>query len=57
MSRQVVVGPGFGLIGSVWSVFVRGVKRKKACCSQFVRGLGVGGRVGCIWAKGVSWLY
>ena len=42
VSRQVVVGPGFGLIGAVWSVFVRGVRRKQVCYSQFVRGLGVG---------------
>ena len=42
VSRQVVVGPILGLIGSVWSVFVRGVRRKQVCYSQFVHGLGVG---------------
>ena len=42
VSRQVVVGPGLGLIGSVWSVFVRGVRREQVCYSQVVRGLGVG---------------
>ena len=42
VSRRVVVGPGLGLIGSVWSVFVRGVRRKQVCFSQVVRGLGVG---------------
>ena len=42
VSRQVVVGPGLGLIGSVWSVFVRGVRWKQVCYSQVVRGLGVG---------------
>ena len=26
VSRQVGMGPGLGLIGSVWSVFVRGVR-------------------------------
>ena len=42
VSRQVVMGPGLGLIGSVWSVFVRGVRREQVCYSQVVRGLGVG---------------
>ena len=42
VSRQVVVWPGLELIGSVWSVFVRGVRRKQVCYSQVVRGLGVG---------------
>ena len=42
VSRQVVLGPGLGLIGSVWSVFVSGMR--------------VAGRVGYIWAKGGSWL-
>ena len=40
--RQVVVGPGFGLVGAVWLVFVRGVKWKQVCYSQVVCGLGVG---------------
>ena len=37
MSRQVVVGPILGLIGSVWSVFVREVRSKQVCYSQVVR--------------------
>ena len=40
--RQVVAGPALELIGSVWSVFVRGVRRKHVCYSQVIRGLGVG---------------
>ena len=40
VSRQVTVGPGLGLVGSVLSVFVRGVRRKQVCYSQVVRGLG-----------------
>ena len=36
-SRQVVVGPNLGLIGSVWLVFLRGSGMK-----QVVRGFGVG---------------
>ena len=40
--RQVVVGPGLGLIVSVWAVFVRGVRREQVCFSQVVCGLGVG---------------
>ena len=42
VSRQVVVGPGLGLIGSVWWVFVRRVRRKQVCYSQVAGGLGVG---------------
>ena len=42
VSRQVVVGPILGLVGSGWSVFVRGVRWKEVCYSQVVRGLGVG---------------
>ena len=37
VSRQVVVGPNLGLIGSVWLVFVRGARMKQVVC-----GLGVG---------------
>ena len=40
VSSQVVVGPGLGLIGFVWSVFVRGVRRNQVCNSQVARGLG-----------------
>ena len=36
------MGPGLGLIGYVFSVFVRGVRRKQVCNSQVVCGLGVG---------------
>ena len=39
--RQVVVGPGSGLIGAVWWVFVRGVRWKQVCYIQVVHGLGV----------------
>ena len=39
--RQVVLGPCLGLIGSVWSVFVSGVRRKQVFYSQVVHGLGV----------------
>ena len=42
VSRQVVVGLDLVLIGSVWSVFVRGVRREQVCYSQVVHGLGVG---------------
>ena len=42
VSRQAVVGQGFGFIGSVWSMFVRGMRRKLVCYSQVVSGLGVG---------------
>ena len=51
VGRQVVVGPGAGLVGAVWSVFVIGVRRKQVFYFH------VGGRVGCIWAKGVIWLH
>ena len=34
VSRQVVLGPGFG------SMFVRGVRRKQVCCSHVVLGWG-----------------
>ena len=37
--RQVVVGPGSGLVGAVWLVFVRGVRGKQVCYVQVVRGL------------------
>ena len=39
--RQVVV-PGSGLVGAVWSVFVRWVRWKQVCHLQVVHGLGVG---------------
>ena len=42
VSRQAVVRPILGLIVSVWSVFVRGVRRKQVFYSQVVQGLGVG---------------
>ena len=35
------MGPGFGLVGAVWSVFVRGVRWKQVSYFQVVRGLGV----------------
>ena len=41
ISRQVVVRPGLGLIGSVWSVLVRWVRRKQVYNAQVVSGLGV----------------
>ena len=40
--RQVVVGPGSGLVGAVWSLFVSGMRWKKVCYLQVVCGLGVG---------------
>ena len=42
VGRQVGVGPGYGLVGAVWSVFVRGVRWKQVCYLQVVRGLRVG---------------
>ena len=52
VSRQVVAGLGLGLIGSVWSVFVRGGRRNRFVIHRLCVG-----RVGCIRAKGVSWLH
>ena len=44
---------GLWLIESVWSVFVRGVRRKQVCYSQVVCGLGVGlGVSGRKWGAG-----
>ena len=40
--RQVVVGPGSGLVGAVWWVVERGVRWKQVLYLQVVRGLGVG---------------
>ena len=51
VNRQGVAGPGLGLIGSVWLVFVKGVRRNQVCNSQVVR------KVGCIRAERVSLLH
>ena len=40
VKRQVVVGPGSGLVGSVWWIFVM-VRWEQICHSQVVCGLGV----------------
>ena len=34
--KEVVVGPGSGLVGAVWWVFVRGVRWKQVCYLQAV---------------------
>ena len=36
------MGPGSGLVGAVWSLFVSGMRWKKVCYLQVVCGLGVG---------------
>ena len=36
------MGPDLWLVGSVWSVFVKWVRREQVCYSQVDRGLGVG---------------
>ena len=36
------MGPGSGLVGAVWWVFVRGVSWKQVCYLQVLRELGVG---------------
>ena len=54
-----IVGPGSGLVGAVWFVFVRGVRWKQVCYSQVVHGLGVGlnESVASGPSKEVNWLH
>ena len=40
--RQVLVGPGFGLVGAIGLVFVREMRGKQVCYLQVVRRLWVG---------------
>ena len=40
--RQVVVGPGSGLVGAVWWLFMRGVSRGQVCYLHVCEGWGWG---------------